>query len=473
MLISTTQKNENGALTHEIHQNNHDELSQVGGGDIVNNNSNVTSQNPPLWNNPILYLINIHILVCLHAFSWWALSQSVDHPLRKHIITQPLSFIHKTITTIPETIMIPTINNHNISVIISEYFPSDETVICTSFLAGPLFGFVIIPMIDYFYNGKEYVYMNQEHDKKEIDSQTRDYSTLYRMVPIIYTISLTCLFFYSLSRVHLLTAEQFLMHSISLGVALGQSGAVSHDLLHKRTFIENLCARIILIFHGYLHFPLEHVYSHHKKAATPQDAATARFGENLYNFAVRSCIGGYMNAWHIDTEHRERRRRRFNTTLPSLLFSEMFWSTVSLVLFASFVFYKFGTLGLSSYLLTALIAIILIECVNYIEHYGLKRKLRDDGEYEPVNETHSFDALFRMSSYAYFNIVFHADHHFYATREYYKLRVYEKSPKLPFGYSTMILISFIPPLYFSLMNPIVFEFYRDRGVDYEKLLNQE
>lgn len=93
--------------------------------------------NPPLWNNPILYLINIHILIALHAFSWWALAQSEDHPLRKHIITQPLSFIHKTITTIPETIMIPTINNHNISVIISEYFPSDETVICTSFLAGP------------------------------------------------------------------------------------------------------------------------------------------------------------------------------------------------------------------------------------------------------------------------------------------------------------------------------------------------
>ena len=97
----------------------------------------------------------------------------------------------------------------------------------------------------------------------------------------------------------------------------------------------------------------------------------------------------------------------------------------------------------------------------------------EDGEYEPVNETHSYDALFRASSYSFFNIVFHADHHFYASREYYKLRVYDRSPKLPFSYSSFVLIAMVPQLFFRIMNPVVLQFYARQGIDYDKMLKEE
>ncbi|KAG2385534.1 hypothetical protein C9374_003349 [Naegleria lovaniensis] len=422
----------------------------------------------PFWNHPIMYLVNIHILVCLHAFSWWALLQTANHPLRKHIISQPLSFIQKTMTYIPDTV-VPHVNQ-NISVILSEYFPSEETVISTSFLSSPLFGFVILPIAEIVlpFKGVQYLYENKVYDKKDIDDQTNKYKLFYRVIPLIYTVTLSALFWFSLTRVHLLTIEQFLMHSFSLAVVIAQSGAISHEMLHKRTWLEKICSRIILSYHSYLHFPLEHVYSHHKKLATYEDAATARYGETVYTFVFRSSFTGYMNAWKIDMENVKKKKGKLRW-----LKSEMLWSTAATIALPIIIYQFIGVAALASFIITCIVAIFLVESVNYVEHYGLMRRKRDDGTYEPVNETHSYDALFRVSSYSYFNIIFHADHHFYGQREYYKLRVYDNSPKLPYGYGTMILLSFVPPLFFSVMHPILFDFYEKRGIDYNKMLQQE
>lgn len=310
----------------------------------------------PTWNHPIMYLINIHILICLHAFSWWALLQTANHPLRKHIISQPLSFIQKTMTYIPDTV-VPHVNQ-NISVILSEYFPSEETVISTSFLSSPLFGFVILPIAEIVlpFKGVEYLYSNNAYDKKEIDEQTNKYKFFFRVIPLVYTVTLSALFWFSLTCVHLLTLEQFLLHSLSLGIVIAQSGAISHEMLHKRTWLENLCARIILSYHSYLHFPLEHVYSHHKKLATYEDAATARYGETIYKFVFRSSFTGYMNAWRIDIEKVKKRKEKLRW-----LKSEMLWSTVVTIALPICIYHYIGAAALTSFIVTCLVAIFLVE----------------------------------------------------------------------------------------------------------------
>ena len=42
-----------------------------------------------------------------------------------------------------------------------------------------------------------------------------------------------------------------------------------------------------------------------------------------------------------------------------------------------------------------------------------------------------------------------------SSKKYHVLESIEDSPQLPYGYPTSILISFFPPLWFKIMNPLV------------------
>jgi tetratricopeptide (TPR) repeat protein len=99
----------------------------------------------------------------------------------------------------------------------------------------------------------------------------------------------------------------------------------------------------------------------------------------------------------------------------------------------------------------------MLELVNYIEHYGIVRKLQEDGRYERVNPLHSWNASHKLSNYFLFQLQRHSDHHYNAIKRYQVLHHYNESPQLPFGYPTMILIALVPPLWFSMMNPLLNE----------------
>jgi len=58
----------------------------------------------------------------------------------------------------------------------------------------------------------------------------------------------------------------------------------------------------------------------------------------------------------------------------------------------------------------------------------------------------------------------HADHHYKSTRPFQSLRYLEESPNLPAGYPASILMSLVPPLWFSVMNPKVKQFEERRQV---------
>ena len=47
-------------------------------------------------------------------------------------------------------------------------------------------------------------------------------------------------------------------------------------------------------------FTIEHVYGHHKNVALKEDPATAKRGEIIYQFIIRSTIGQAKNAWKIE-----------------------------------------------------------------------------------------------------------------------------------------------------------------------------
>jgi alkane 1-monooxygenase len=100
----------------------------------------------------------------------------------------------------------------------------------------------------------------------------------------------------------------------------------------------------------------------------------------------------------------------------------------------------------------AAIGIILLETVNYIEHYGLVRKLLSSGEYERVMPRHSWNSDHFVGRIVLFELTRHSDHHYKATRKYQILRHLDESPQLPLGYPGSMLLSLIPPLWFQFMN---------------------
>lgn len=115
-------------------------------------------------------------------------------------------------------------------------------------------------------------------------------------------------------------------------------------------------------------------------------------------------------------------------------------------------FYFFGVYGTFYFLVMAGISVFYLEAINYIEHYGLQRKEIQPGVYEKVNITHSWNTPHRISNYLLFKLQRHSDHHENGLKPYQILCAYEESPQMPHGYIVMILLSFVPQIWFNVMN---------------------
>ncbi len=121
-------------------------------------------------------------------------------------------------------------------------------------------------------------------------------------------------------------------------------------------------------------------------------------------------------------------------------------------LFLGSIYAYFGSAVLIYFLFAALVGIVLLETVNYIEHYGLYRQQRENGNYEQVKRKHSWNSNHVIGRVVLFELSRHSDHHFKADRPYQLMETSDDSPVMPTGYPGMMLLSFIPPLFFKVMN---------------------
>ena len=59
-------------------------------------------------------------------------------------------------------------------------------------------------------------------------------------------------------------------------------------------------------------------------------------------------------------------------------------------------------------LFLAFFGIILLETINYVEHYGLVRKLKDNGRYEAISKFHSWNSNYPLGRLFFFQLTLHS-----------------------------------------------------------------
>ena len=235
-----------------------------------------------------------------------------------------------------------------------------------------------------------------------------------------------------------------------LTLAAGLSGAVAivvaHELMHRSSALEARLAEVLMASVSYTHFCVEHVHGHHKRVATPEDPATARHGESLYAFFPRTLVGSWRSAWAIEAARASRAGRG-----PWSPHNRLVLYLLAQVGVLCAVGVAFGPLGLAAFVGQSVVAVLLLETINYIEHYGLVRAETSPGRYERVRPEHSWNASHAVSNALLLSLARHSDHHAYVQRPYDALRHHEGAPQLPHGYATMVLVAMVPPLWFRMM----------------------
>ena len=165
-------------------------------------------------------------------------------------------------------------------------------------------------------------------------------------------------------------------------------------------------AQALLLPSLYMHFYIEHNIGHHKHVATPEDPSTARYNEAIYVFWIRSTWQSYVNAWKLEA----RKLRREGNAFWGLR-NRMIHFTIVQAIYLAIVFILSSWQGLAAMLILAVFSFILLETINYIEHYGLRREKLADGSYEKVTIRHSWNAPHRFTNYVLFKLQRHSDHH--------------------------------------------------------------
>jgi alkane 1-monooxygenase len=307
----------------------------------------------------------------------------------------------------------------------------------------PIYSFVLIPIFELLLPLDHSNYSETEKENKTINS-IFDWM-LYLNLPITYGLLAFALF--TVSSTSLETYE-FIGLILTTGMVLGTNGInVGHELGHRQSTNERFIGKALLLPSLYMHFYIEHNHGHHLHAATKEDPATARYNQNVYAFWITSTVRQYFSAWKIQTKLLKNNNLGFLS-----IKNDMFWYIILQLIYLFIVFIVFGKLAFLFAVGAAITGFLLLETVNYIEHYGLLRMKTKSGRYERVKQVHSWNSNHVVGRIILYELTRHSDHHYKTSKKYQILECHEESPQMPFGYPTSMVIALIPPLWFKIMN---------------------
>jgi alkane 1-monooxygenase len=314
---------------------------------------------------------------------------------------------------------------------------------------GPAIVFILFPLLD-IWIGMDAT--NPPDSVLKFLEQDRYYRwCTYVFIPIQYGgLVLACWLWSS--------GDLSIFESVGVALTMGVVGGIAintaHELGHKRASSERWLSRVALAQTGYGHFFIEHNRGHHVRVATPEDPASSRLGESFWAFLPRTVAGSLRSAWGIEAARLDRLGKshwsRHNDILGAWAMTVGLFGVLTIA---------FGPVVLPYLLAQAVLGFSMLEVVNYLEHYGLRRQKREDGRYERCLPEHSWNSNNVASNVLLYHLQRHSDHHAHPTRRYQALRHVDEAPQLPTGYAGMIILAWFPPLWRRVMDPLLVDHY--------------
>ena len=243
--------------------------------------------------------------------------------------------------------------------------------------------------------------------------------------------------------------------AVTVGLVAGTGINAAHELGHRIEQHERWLAKIALSQTLYGHFFVEHNRGHHVRVATPEDPASARLGEGVWTFVPRSTVLGLISAWKLEAQRLRRKGRSVASPTNALLHTWL----LSAVLFGSLLV-VFGWTIAPYLLLQAVVGFVLLEMVNYVEHYALLRETNERGKYVRCAPRHSWNSDRICTNIFLYHLQRHSDHHTHPGKRYQALLTCDDAPQLPAGYASMVMLAAIPPLWRRVMDPRVRAHYQ-------------
>lgn len=227
-----------------------------------------------------------------------------------------------------------------------------------------------------------------------------------------------------------------ILGALSVGIVGGVSGIVNaHEAGHRKkgSWIWRI-ARLNLLLVLYLHFTTEHNHGHHRHYATDEDPASSPRGRGFWTQLLMTIPLQYISSWKT---HSKKGR----TIVSNPIFHGII---LQIALLAGIWWYSQDML--LAFIIQASLAIILLEYVNYLQHYGLRK-----GADERHTIMHSWEHRGAWSRWTLLELPLHPSHHLMASTPMWDLRAHEGSPQLPGGYYACFWLAVVPPLWKRVM----------------------
>jgi alkane 1-monooxygenase len=326
------------------------------------------------------------------------------------------------------------------------------------FWIGPILVYVVLPLLDWRYGPDGQNPPDELVERLENDKYYR--RCTYAFIPFQYATLVLGAYLFTASDLGWLGFDGSLGWPAKIGLALsvGMMGGVgintAHELGHKKDTLERWLSKITLAQTCYGHFYIEHNRGHHVRVATPEDPASARFGETFWEFLPRSVWGSLKSSWELEAQRLRRQDKSVWHPSNDVLNA---W-VMSVVLYGALIAI-FGVALIPYVVISAVFGFTLLETVNYLEHYGLLRQKTTSGRYERCTPEHSWNSDHLVTNLFLYHLQRHSDHHANPTRRYQTLRSMSEAPSLPSGYASMIGLTYFPPLWRKVMDHRVMAHY--------------
>lgn len=230
---------------------------------------------------------------------------------------------------------------------------------------------------------------------------------------------------------------------LAFGLWIGQVAVpAAHELIHRGDRARFVIGSAVYASILFGHHASAHRLVHHRHVATAMDPNTARAGEGFWRFFLRAWSGSFREGLRAERALRGH-------AMPYAGY--MSGAAVALAI----GYMVAGLPGLAVWAGISLHAVSQLLLSDYVQHYGLTRRLRPDGKPEPVADRHSWNAPHWFTASLMLNAPRHSDHHAHPARPYPALRLPspDAAPRLPYALPVCATIALLPPLWRRMMAP--------------------